>query len=168
MKETDLIEKNDGNFSLSITKTYYNPTNNIRSFQLVTPKTLSSRRIIDIDNLVVGCIKSVLERNKEIKKIAREEYYDIFVNNGTYPGYPLYIKLIEQRMARLLKLCGLNESLTPHSLRHTHTSLLAEAEASLESIMERLGHSDDDITKKVYLHTTEAVEKEMPKSSEIS
>ncbi len=162
LKETDMTENNDGRFLLSITKTYYNPNNNIRSFQLVTPKTLSSRRVIDIDDLVVGCVKSVIERNKEIKKIAKEEYYDkgfIFVNNGAYPGYPVYVKLIEQRMARLLKLCGLNESLTPHSLRHTHTSLLAEAEVSLERIMERLGHSDDEITRKVYLHTTEAVRK---------
>lgn len=30
-----------------------------------------------------------------------------------------------------------------HSLRHTHTSLLAEAVVSLEQIMDRLGHTDD-------------------------
>ncbi len=165
LKETDIIKNNDGSHSLSITKTYYNPTNNIKSYQLVPPKTLSSRRIIDIDNLVVNSLNSIIERNKEIKKIVGSEYYDkgfIFVNNGTYPGYPVYVKIIQQRMARLLKLAKLNESLktlTPHSLRHTHTSLLAEAGVSLERIMERLGHSDDDITKKVYLHTTETVRK---------
>lgn len=43
-------------------------------------------------------------------------------------------------MRRLLKLAGLNTELTPHSLRHTHTSLLAEGGVSLEQIMERLGH----------------------------
>lgn len=43
-----------------------------------------------------------------------------------HPGYPILIKTVENRMARLLKLAGLNEALTPHSLRHTHTSLLAE------------------------------------------
>nr|WP_280518664.1 tyrosine-type recombinase/integrase [Lederbergia wuyishanensis] len=162
LKKTDLIKNNDGGYSLSITKTYYNPTNNIKSFKLVTPKTKSSRRIIDIDNLVVRCLKSVIERNEEIKRIAGKDYLDegfIFVNNGTNPGYPLYVKIIQQRMRRVLKLAKLNESLTPHSLRHTHTSLLAEAGVSLERIMERLGHSDDDITKKVYLHTTEAVRK---------
>lgn len=50
-------------------------------------------------------------------------------------------------MKRLLTIAGLNEELTPHSLRHTHTSLLAEAGVSLEQIMDRLGHSDDKITK---------------------
>ena len=59
-----------------------------------------------------------------------------------------------------LKLAGLNEELTPHSLRHTHTALLAEAGANLEAIMERLGHSDDEVTKRVYLHITKTVKKE--------
>lgn len=54
-------------------------------------------------------------------------------------------------MARLLRIAGLNVELTPHSLRHTYTSLFAEAGVSLEQIMDRLGHSDDRITKNVYL-----------------
>jgi len=63
-------------------------------------------------------------------------------------------------MARLLKLAGLAPELTPHSLRHTHTSLLAEAGASLEEIMQRLGHTDDDTTRRVYLHVTKDMKKE--------
>ena len=63
-------------------------------------------------------------------------------------------------MRRLLRLAGLNESLTPHSLRHTHTSLLAEAGVSILEIMERLGHQDDEITKRVYLHITKSMKKE--------
>jgi len=57
-------------------------------------------------------------------------------------------------MARLPSITGLNTELIPHSLWHTHTSLLAEAGVSLEQIMGRLGHSDDQITKDVYLHVT--------------
>jgi integrase len=63
-------------------------------------------------------------------------------------------------MARLLKLAGLSPELTPHSLRHTHTSLLAEAKVGLEGIMDRLGHCDDDTTKNVYLHVTKEMKKE--------
>ncbi|WP_425060272.1 Tyrosine recombinase XerC [Sporomusa carbonis] len=72
----------------------------------------------------------------------------------------MYIKLIENRMARLLRISGLNQDLTPHSLRHTHTSLLAEAGVGLEEIMERLGHSDDEVTRTVYLHVTKDMKKE--------
>ena len=63
-------------------------------------------------------------------------------------------------MARLLKKTNLNPELTPHSLRHTHTSLLAEAEVGLEEIMDRLGHQDDEVTRKVYLHVTTEMKKE--------
>jgi len=53
-------------------------------------------------------------------------------------------------MRRLLNLASLNNKLTPHSLRHTHTSLLAEAGVGLEQIMERLGHKDENTTRSVY------------------
>ncbi len=63
-------------------------------------------------------------------------------------------------MKRILKRAGLNEKLTPHSLRHTQTSLLAEAKVSLEQIMDRLGHSDDHTTKNIYLHVTKELKKD--------
>jgi integrase len=75
------------------------------------------------------------------------------------PGYPLYIKKIENRMRRLLKVAELNRALTLHTLRHTHTSLLAEAGVSLPQIMQRLGHKDEDTTKHVYLHVKKRDEK---------
>jgi hypothetical protein len=36
-------------------------------------------------------------------------------------GYPIVIKTVLDRIKRLLTIAGLNEELTPHSLRHTHT-----------------------------------------------
>jgi len=48
-----------------------------------------------------------------------------------------------------------NKPLHAHIFRHTHASLLAEAGYSLEAVSRRLGHSDSDITKKIYLHVTE-------------
>jgi integrase len=71
-------------------------------------------------------------------------------------SYPVVIENVRDRMKKLLRIAGLNEDLTPHSLRHTHTSLLAETGISLEQIMDRLGH----ITKNVYLHVTQEMKKE--------
>lgn len=42
----------------------------------------------------------------------------------------------------------------PHTLRHTHTSLLAAEGVPLEVISRRLGHADSTITKQIYLHVT--------------
>lgn len=76
------------------------------------------------------------------------------------PGYPIVIKTAQLRMARLLALANLNLELAPHSLLHTHISLLAEAGVALEQIMDKLSHSDDQITKRVYLHVTKEMKKE--------
>lgn len=83
----------------------------------------------------------------------------IFAKTERQPGYPIVIKTAQLRMARLLALAKLNLELTPHSLRHTHTSLLAETGVALEQIMDRLDHSDDQVTKNVYLHVTKEIKK---------
>jgi hypothetical protein len=38
-------------FTLSITKTYYNPTNNVLKYTLLPPKTVTSERKIELDQL---------------------------------------------------------------------------------------------------------------------
>ncbi len=149
--------------TVSITKTYYNPTNNVKHYTLLPPKTKTSKRKISVDAVVLEELKKHKTRQNIVRMENRDTYYDkdfIFTKESVYLGYPEIIKTIENRMARILKLAKLNERLTPHSLRHTHTSLLAEAGVSLPEIMERLGHKDDETTKQVYMHTTKAMKKE--------
>src|SRR5699024_12862687 len=59
------------------------------------------------------------------------------------------------RMERLLKLANINKNVTPHSFRHTHTSLLIEANVHIKEIQERLGHSDISTTVDIYAHMTD-------------
>ncbi|WP_409291119.1 tyrosine-type recombinase/integrase [Peribacillus sp. SCS-37] len=149
--------------TISITKTYYNPTNNTLEYQLVPPKTRKSKRTIVVDEEVISALKKHMLAQQKVQKYFGEAYLDerfIFAKKEKQPGYPIFIKTVENRMSRLLKLAGLRIELTPHSLRHTHTSLLAEAKVGLEEIMERLGHCDDDTTKNVYLHVTKEMKKE--------
>ncbi len=147
---------NASTHEISITKTYYNPTNNLLKYDLLPPKTKKSIRAIDVDPVVF----SLLDKHKALQNKAKMRLRDTWHDKNfiftceKYPGYPIYIKLVESRMERLLKLAGLNENLTPHSLRHTHTSLLAEAGVSLPAIMDRLGHADDETTTRIYLHVT--------------
>jgi integrase len=151
------------NGTLSITKTYYNPNNNTKEYQLLPPKTKKSRRSIVIDKVVLDELETHRAFQNEIRMAYRKTYYDegfVIARMEKNKGYPEFIKTIENRMTRLLKLSGLNETLTPHSLRHTHTSLLAEAGVGLQEIMERLGHTDDQTTKNVYLHVTKDMKKE--------
>ena len=147
------------NNTISVTKTYYNPNNNTKEYTLLPPKTKKSRRTIIVDEFLMSLFKSHYQEQQQLIKVLGDNYYDeqfVFTNMNTHFGYPVLIKQIENRMHRLLKLSGLNPSLTPHSLRHTHTSLLAEAGVDLDQIMERLGHQDDATTRNIYLHITSA------------
>lgn len=150
--------------TISIYKTYYSPKNSLQEYCLLTPKTKSSVRTIDVDELVLHSLSTLLATNKKVKELYPNTYYDkgfVFASQKMKKtGYPLYIRLVQNRMARLLDIAGLNPALTPHSLRHTHTSLLAEAGVSLEQIMHRLGHSNDAITRNIYLHVTKPKRKE--------
>lgn len=149
--------------SFRIIKTYYNPNNNTMQYELGTPKTMGSVRTIVVEDIVIEALKEHKLAQEKVKKRFGTSYYDedfIFAKTERHPGYPVFIKTIQNRMNRLLKMAGLNEKLTPHSLRHTHTSLLAEAGVVLEDIMERLGHTDDYTTKIIYRHVTEKMKKE--------
>ncbi|MEV2908920.1 site-specific integrase [Paenibacillus larvae] len=150
--------------TISITKTYCNPTGNTKSYDLLTPKTKSSKRVIIVDKIVLDELKQLQADQRKIKMHFRETFHDknfVFAQKDKdNAGYPIYIKLIAIRMARLLKLARINANFTPHSLRHTHTSLLAEAGVSLEQIMQRLGHKSDETTKNIYLHVTKPKKEE--------
>jgi integrase len=151
------------NHTISITKTYYNPNNNALEYQLVTPKTRKSKRKIIVDGEVIQQLKEHKKVQEKVIEQLGDAYHNkdfIFAKMERQFGYPIVIKNVRDRMKRLLRIAGLNEDLTPHSLRHTHTSLLTEAGVTLEQIMDRLGHTDDQITKNVYLHVTQEMKKE--------
>jgi integrase len=119
--------------------------------------------VIEVDAVVLAELEIYRARQNIVRMEHRDTYHNkdfIFAMTSRDHGYPVYIKKIEARMARLLSLASLNQGLTPHSLRHTHTSLLAEAKVGLEEIMERLGHTDDETTRRVYLHVTKTMKKE--------
>lgn len=163
LKWTDLDKEN---MTISITKTLSNKNNNIKNYKLVPPKTKSSIRLIEISQTVINALEEQRKNQNILKMKHRDIYHDedfIFTKNNDrfrYYGYPFMQKDIGSRMKRLLIEAKLNTSLTPHSLRHTHTSLLAAAGVSLETIQDRLGHKNDAITRMVYLHITKELKRE--------
>ncbi len=159
-----LAEKSLAEDEIKITRTIYNPVNNRKTYEVGTPKTKKSIRPISIEDDLANILKGIIAKNRKTKMLYRQTFHDkgfLFIfRDEEYAGYPLYPKLIDYRMKRILKLAGLDAKLSPHSLRHTHTSLLAEAGVSLEEIMDRLGHVNDDVTRRIYLHITKTKKKE--------
>jgi len=53
----------------------------------------------------------------------------------------------------------MEKHITPHSFRHTHASLLIEANANMKVISHRLGHATVATTDEIYGHLTRGLEK---------
>lgn len=151
--------------TINITKTLYNPKNKFDQFELTPPKTDGSIRKIDIEEELIGLLIGHQLNQKKIKTIYEKHYKDfdfVFARlYGEFMGYPWYLRIVNRHMKLILnKMPNFYKQLTPHSFRHTHTSLLAEIDVPLELIMDRLGHDDEDTTKKIYLHVTQDRKKE--------
>jgi integrase len=123
--------------SLRVTKTLYNPNNNIKEYELLTPKTTGSIRTIRIDEKLAKMLKRHEVKQKEVKLQKGSIYVDNQFTFGRNDGHPQLRKVIETRLKRLLKKAEITKNITPHSFRHTHTSLLIEAGVGVKEIQKR-------------------------------
>ncbi|GAQ19141.1 integrase [Oceanobacillus picturae] len=125
-----------------------------------TPKTEGSVRTITIDPILIYLLEIHKIEQDKIKRENKPFYNDNGFIFATNEGYPKTIKHIAIRMNRLLKKTSIKKHVTPHSFRHTHTSLLIEANVHIKEIQERLGHSDINTTMDIYAHMTKNIKKE--------
>lgn len=133
----------------------------LRNYVIGPPKTPESKRIIDISKRVASVIQAQMKDLKSFKLLNGPKYHDrefVFVMpTAQLPGYPLKPRKVNEMLEESLIAAGFDGKLiTAHGLRHTFTSLSAEAGVVLDDIRKQLGHANDEITKRVYLHVTEA------------
>lgn len=150
------------NQTITISRTLVT-TGRLKDYTLQTPKTKESNRTIHIDEMLAAELEKHRSRYNVFRMSVMNNFHNedfVFINFTNAIGYPQNQNLINKRMKILLRQVGLPDTLSPHSLRHTNTSLLAEAGVTLETIMKLLGHKNDATTKNVYLHVTKPVLKE--------
>ncbi len=123
---------------LTVDKTLFNKN-------IQTPKSISSYRKLAVNDAVVECIN----KTKEIKKKHGLDNTNIIFTNmkGRHTSYSQLHKILKEYTGNY----GF------HIFRHTHASFLAEMGVSLDQIQRRLGHENDMITKKIYVHITEKI-----------
>ncbi|PEF41259.1 site-specific integrase [Bacillus sp. AFS094228] len=144
--------------TIRVTKTLYNPNNHFEKYQLLTPKTKGSVRTIKIDEMLLNMLKKHRIKQNEIKLKNRLVYNDNGFIFAREDGHPQLRKVVDTRLKRLLKKAGIKKNITPHSFRHTHTSLLIEAGVGIKEIQQRLGHTDINTTMNIYAHMTSNME----------
>lgn len=146
------------NNTISITKTYYNPNNNKKKYQILTPKTESSIGKITVD---VNVIKMLHDYKINVQDNWKDELYVdnnfVFTDNN---GYPLVIKKLSMWIQSIMSRTNIDKNISTHSFRHTHCALLIEAGVHIKEIQERLRHKDINTTMNIYAKITNSYKKD--------
>lgn len=149
----EAIALNDADVTdvIRVTKTY-SPTAN----EITPGKTFSSRRDVHIQPELSAVIDRLREAMR-LRKIATGYKGPLFLigRNGGLFQYHAFNKWMRENTEQIL-----GRRLTPHSLRHTHASLLLERGMPIDAISRRLGHDGSRITQDVYLHLTDKIKEQ--------
>lgn len=140
--EAIALNDNDVTDRISVTKTA-SVTDGIISN---SAKTEAGNREVHIQPELEAVIKEIRHFVK-VEKMKTGNRSERFFPEIQYPAYCKYLKENSKAI--------LDHQITPHALRHTHVSLLAENGYPLDAISRRVGHDDSEITKRIYLHITE-------------
>lgn len=105
-------------------------------------------RIIPLGEYSMNSLKQYMDRREKMMKGYINE--SLFLNNH---GKPITRQGFFKILKKLLKEKGLNENISPHTLRHSFATHLLNNGADLRSIQEMLGHSDIATTK-IYTHVS--------------
>lgn len=109
----------------------------------------SKERIVPLGEYSIYYLKLYLEKRGAMLK--KQPCNALFLNNhGTRMTRQGFFK----NLKTILKKQGLDENISPHTLRHSFATHLLKRGADLRSIQELLGHSDIATTK-IYTHISD-------------
>lgn len=137
--------------TININKTTYRKDGKKGDFELTTPKTTNSVRIVDVDKFILDKIRD-MQDFQFVRNYVESEY--LFRMADGYPPTVDYLRTVTRRLGEKI---GVNKQLHTYMLRHTHVSLLAEAGVDLPYIMNRVGHKNSKTTTEIYLHVTKGM-----------
>lgn len=115
---------------------------------VTSAKTYTSKRDVYIQDELKDCIARINDYMKWQAEVCGYKSILFFPDNdGGYMQYYTYRKYLSENAVK-----AIGRPITPHTLRHTHASILFARGMDLQAVSERLGHSDSKITKEIYLH----------------
>lgn len=120
---------------------------------LQSPKTKTSKRIIQIDEDTAKVLKSwKLQQKKDFLKAGKVYSHDenfVFTN---HVQEWTRLKTINNALKYFYNHYPKLKEITIHGFRHTHASLLFEAGVEAKAISDRLGHTNIQTTLNLYTH----------------
>lgn len=129
---------------------YYNENG---SFKSSTPKTQTSSRRVYLPKQALAIVKW-FQASRPVSNVDGSSF--IFYNKRSLSPEKTFLNnTCNDSLAMACKKLGWSKHVTTHYFRHTHVSKLAEQGIPLEVIQQRVGHSNSEITREIYLHITQ-------------
>lgn len=127
-----------------------------KNYIISQPKTKASNRTISLDDTTVSELIIWKKKQKQVLlkygiRIKSNNKQLIFHRRNNSLHYPEHINI--------LLSSNMQTSLSPHSFRHTHASLLFESGATIKDVQKRLGHTNVNTTMDIYTHVTKSSER---------
>ncbi|BDH84981.1 tyrosine-type recombinase/integrase [Lactococcus lactis] len=139
--------------TLAVTHTLNHQGTSEKSRQLLSPKTINSYRAISIND---RCLEIL---NYFYSHLTDESF--IFVNKH---GDTYCYSILARHFKKVCQVLGEETSqrkYSLHMLRHSHISLLIEMGIPIKTIMERVGHSNEQMILQIYSHVTKKMEEDL-------
>jgi len=109
-------------------------------------------RISPVGPTAVASIRKYIDMKASDPRSATFDPEPLFVNKH---GRRLSTRSVRRKLDKYLVMCGLDPSISPHTLRHTFATHMLNNGADLRSVQELLGHQSISTTQ-VYTHVTTA------------
>lgn len=123
-------------------------------------KTTAGERTISLDDVTLNILKQWRTKQRldylKLGMNTNQPTQNVFTNQTNGYIQHAHVTTVMQRIIDKHDL----KKITTHQLRHTHCSLLFEANATIKEVQERLGHSSYDVTLNIYTHVTEEKKEE--------
>ncbi|BAQ11362.1 integration/recombination protein [Bacillus sp. OxB-1] len=147
---------------LRVNKTLFEKPATDGGFDFMPPKTEDSNRTVSFNQELAEELKKMkVQYNKE-KLIGlrdpKSEWRNLVFVGKTQQ--PIRASTIGSVFNKIYKAYGINDVSGTHILRHTHITMLVEAGVDLPVIMERVGHSNINITLDIYTHVTKKMQQQ--------
>jgi integrase/recombinase XerC len=109
-------------------------------------------RITPLGPTAVAAVERYLRMRQADHRSAGFDPEAVFVNKH---GQRLSTRSVRRKLDKYLLQCGLDPSISPHTLRHSFATHMLNAGADLRSVQELLGHQSISTTQ-IYTHLTTA------------
>ena len=108
------------------------------------------QRMTPIGPTAIAAIRKYLELRRADARSSRFDPEALFVNKH---GQRLSTRSVRRKLDKYLAACGLDPSISPHTLRHSFATHMLNNGADLRSVQELLGHQSLSTTQ-IYTHLT--------------